>query len=265
MKKKFGLALGAGGSRGVAHIGFLQALEEAEIRPDFVTGCSMGAIVGACYCAGVSPREMKKAVINLSLSDLASVNLAPFHQNGLMKMTKPRKLIVNLMGEKNFSELKIPFACVATDLMSGKTVLMNEGSVVDAALASSSIPGVFVPAKFGGYQMLVDGGILERVPTQELKQMGAEAIVAVDVLGDLTQDREPTGHLINTLLRVIDIMDTRYTLNKRRARMRYVDLWLQPELGDMDQYQVKNLSFAYDKGYELGLKYREEIQKIIEK
>lgn len=264
MKKKFGLALGSGGSRGVAHIGFLQALEEADLRPDYVTGCSMGAIVGACYCAGATPKEMKKAVINLNLSDLATVNLAPFHQNGLMKMTKPRKLLVNLIGEKDFSELKIPFACVATDLITGKIAILDKGNVIDAALASSSIPGAFTPAKFGEYQMLVDGGILERVPTRELKQMGAQAIVAVDVLGDLTQVREPTGHLINTLLRVIDVMDTRSTMNKRRSRMRYVDLWLEPDLKDMDQYQVKNLPFAYDKGYELGLKYRGEIENILE-
>ncbi len=264
MSKKMGLALGAGGSRGVAHIGFLQALDEAEIKPSYVTGCSMGAVVGACYCAGVSPEEMRKTVMGLNLTDIAALNLRPFRQNGLMKLTKARKIIAGLMGEKLFSELKIPFQCVAADLNAGKTVVLKNGNVIDAVLASSSIPGVFAPMRFGEYEMLVDGCILERVPTKELKNMGAEAIVAVDVLGDLTENREPTGQLINTLLRVIDVMDTHNTMNKRRARKRYVDLYLEPELGDMEQYQLKNLQFAYDKGYDLGIKYREEIKKLID-
>lgn len=264
MSKKLGLALGAGGSRGVAHIGFLQALEEAEIRPSYVTGCSMGAVVGACYCAGASPAKMRETVIGLGLSDLAALNIAPFRNNGLMKMTKARKRMAELIGEKQFDELEIPFQCVATDLLVGETVVLSEGNVIDAALASSAIPGAFTPASIGEHKMLIDGGILERVPTKELKKMGAEVIVAVDVLGDLAEAKEASGHLINTLLRVIDIMDTHNTMNKRRARMRYVDLYLEPELGNMDQYQVKNLEFAYQKGYELGVKYRDEIKALVD-
>ncbi len=264
MSKKFGLALGSGGSRGVAHIGFLQALEESGLRPDLVTGCSMGAIVGACYCGGASPQQMKEAVLGLNLTDLVSLNIAPFRKNGLMRLNKARRRMAELIGEKTFADLNIPFQCVATDLETGETVVLSEGNVLDAAIASSSIPGAFTPAEFGGYKMLVDGGILERVPTKELKKMGAEAIVAVDVLGDLTEQREPSGQLINTLLRVIDIMDTHTTMNKRRARMRYVDLFLEPELGAMDQYSVKNLQFAYDKGYELGVRNCGAIRKLIE-
>lgn len=261
--KTLGLALGAGGSRGVAHIGFLQALEEAGIRPDFVTGCSMGSIVGACYCAGVSPSAMREAVIDLKLWDIAALNVAPIRKNGLMRMTKARKRIVDLMGEKTFDELEIPFACVATDLLKGRVVVLDKGNVIDAVLASSSIPGAFTPAKAGEHEMLVDGGILERVPTRELKRMGAEVIVAVDVLGNLMVEKEVKENLLGTLLRCIDIMDTRMTERKRASR-KYVDLWLEPELGGMDQYAVKELQFAYDKGYELGKEKAEEIARLIQ-
>ncbi len=236
MRKKLGLALGSGGARGVAHVGFLQALEEADIKPDFVTGCSMGAIVGACYCAGVPLKEMKKRVLTLRLSQIAALNALPFKNNGLFRFTKARKLLVEYIGEKNFDELEIPFLCVATDLITGKTVRLSEGNVADAALASSSIPGAFTPAEIGKYS-LVDGGILERVPSKELKTMGAEVVVAVDVLGDLMQ-KDFSGNLVNTLLRCIDIMDTRATQRKKAARKRTVDLWLEPELGAMDQYKV---------------------------
>lgn len=262
MRKKFGLALGAGGSRGVAHIGFLQALEEEGLRPDYVTGCSMGAVVGALYCGGVSPGTMKSKALGLKLADLASINISPFRQNGLMNMRKARKTISDLLGEKDFSELVIPFACVATDLIEGKTVVLKEGNVIDAALASSSIPGAFTPAKFGGYEMLVDGCILERVPTREAYDLGAEAVVAVDVLGDLTAEQEPSGKLLNTVLRVIDVMDTRSTQRKRVMR-KHAALWLEPKLGAMDQYKVKDLPFAYEKGYELGKKKAEKIRRLL--
>lgn len=262
MRKKLGFALGAGGSRGVAHIGFLQAMEEAEIRPDFVTGCSMGAVVGACYCAGVTPEEMKAAALKLKFRDVAAFNAAPFHRNGLLKTTKARKLLVGMIGERTFDELELPFACVSTDLVTGRTVAFHEGNVADCVIASSSIPGAFTPATVGEYQMLVDGGILERVPTKELKKMGAEIIVAVDVLGDLAIDKQPSGHLLDTVLRCIDIMDTHRTQAKRGSR-KYVDLWLEPALGNMNQYRIKNLAFAYEKGYELGKEHAEKIAELI--
>lgn len=262
MRKKLGLALGSGGARGVAHIGFLQALEEVGVKADYVTGCSMGAIVGACYCAGVPMEDMKKAALSLKLSRIAALNIAPLKNNGLFRITKARNLMEGLIGDKTFDELQIPFSCVATDLVAGSTVELNEGNVIDAALASSTLPGVFTPADGGNGRMLVDGGLLERVPTKELKKMGAEVIVAVDVLGDLMV-KKVAGNLVDTLLRCIDIMDTRATQKKRRSRAKYIDLWLEPDLGGMDQYKVKNLQFAYDKGYELGIANRDEIKRLI--
>lgn len=258
MQKKLGIALGSGGARGIAHIGFLRALEEKRVKADFVTGCSMGAIVGALYAAGVPMETVKEEAMNLRLMRIASFNVAPL-KNGLFHLGKAKKLLEKYLGNLRFCDLKIPFSCVATDVTEGKLVVLNEGNVIDAALASSSIPGAFSPALLNGMR-LVDGGILERVPTVELKEMGAEVIVAVDVLGDLMQ-KKPTGGAIDTLLRCIDIMDTRTTQRKKRSRSRFVDLWLEPKLGAMDQYKVDAacLRVAYDEGYELG---RENAAKI---
>lgn len=262
MKKKLGLALGAGGARGVAHVGFLRALEEADIRADFVTGCSMGAIVGACYCAGIPMRKLQETIASLRLSRIAQLNPNPLRACGLFRLNKARKLLEEYIGaQTQFSDLKIPFCCVATDLLTGKTVRLKEGSVVDAIIASSSVPGAFSPVERDG-MLLVDGGVIERVPVRENKQMGAEVIVAVDVLGDLVASvSEAPQNLIDTFLRYIDVIDTRVTQSKRRSRRKDIDLWLVPELGDMDQYKVKNLDFAYEKGYELG---RANVQKIAE-
>ncbi len=261
MKKKLGLALGAGGSRGVAHIGFLQALEEEDLRPDLLCGSSMGAVVGGLYAAGVSPLTMKREALGLKLRNIASLNPVPLRQDGFLSMKKARKRLVELMGERSFSDLSLPFACVATDMLRGESVLLCEGCAVDAMLASAAIPGVFSPVGFANFGMLSDGGILERVPTQQVKNMGADVVVAVDVLGDL-MEKKITGRLVNTVLRYIDIMDTHFTRKLRESRD-FIDLWLEPDLGGMDQYKVKRLGFAYKKGYELGKEHAGEIRRLI--
>lgn len=264
MSKKLGLALGSGGARGVAHIGFLKALEEADIKASFVTGCSMGAIVGACYCVGVSADEMREAALKLRVSKIATLNPLPIKANGLFRMTKAKKLLSDYVGEeRTFDELDIPFACVATDLDRGKIKRFTTGKVVDAALASGALPGVFVPIEIDG-RKYIDGGVLERVPTMPLKDMGAEVIVAVDVLGNLMEKRV-SYTLIDTVLRCIDIMDTRMTERKKKARRNSVDLWLEPDLGGMDQYKVKRsqMELAYRKGYELGVQNIERIKELL--
>ena len=264
MSKKLGIARGAGGARGVAHVGFLRALEEAGIRADYVTGCSMGAIVGACYCAGVPMEQLHDVALSLKLSRIAAFNVNPIRSSGLMRLNKAHKLLEDILGgDKQFSELQTPFSCVATDLISGKTVELKEGSVSDAALASGPVPGAVSSAEMNG-MFLVDGGVLERVPVRELKKMGAEVIVAVDVLGDLVAiSQERPANLIETFLRYIDVIDTRVTSSKRKSRMRSIDLWLEPELGEMDQYKVKQLDYAYEKGYELGKANVEKIGELI--
>ncbi len=262
MRKKLGFALGAGGSRGVAHIGFLQAMEEHGIRPDFIAGSSMGAVVGGVYAAGVTPERMHALVKDLKLRNIASLNPVPIRKNGLMKMKRAKKLLASVIGEKTFGDLEIAFSCVATDLLQGKSVVLSEGNVIDAMLASSAIPGIFAPAKIGEYEMLSDGGILDRVPADAVKRMGADVVVAVDVLGSL-MEKKPTGKLINTFLRYIDVMDSRLTLLERERR-ESIDLWLEPELGGMDQYKLKQTEFAYKQGYALGNAHAAAIRRLLE-
>ena len=266
MKKKLGLALGAGGARGVAHVGFLQALTEAGIAADYVTGCSMGSIVGACYCAGISMETIRSVLTTLRLSRIASLNPNMLRACGLFRLNKARKLLEDYIGaETTFADLSIPFRCIATDLMSGRTVCFSEGNVIDAVIASSSVPGAFSPVQKDG-MVLVDGGVIERVPVREVKEMGAEVIVAVDVLGDLVEAvSEPPSNLIETFLRYIDVIDTRVTMSKRVSRSEEIDLWLEPDLGEMDQYEVKDLPFAYQKGYELGVANAGKIAALIGK
>ena len=255
MKKKLGFALGSGGSRGVAHIGFLRAMEEAGIKPDYIVGCSMGSVVGAAYASGFPLDKMETAVKKLRLLDL----IAPTgRRGGLFDTKKVRKLLEKYIGNVDFEDLKIPFRCVAVDMITQRVVEFSQGAVLDAVIASSSIPSVFCPMEKDGMR-LIDGGILERVPFMQVKDMGADVVVAVDVLGQRsTKEKCPTT--LGVLLEAIDIADNARTRIRKQAYKDQIDFWIEPELGNMNQYLVKNLGFALEQGYEIGKKYAKEIK-----
>ena len=122
MSKKLGLVLGAGGSRGVAHIGFLRALDEAGIKPYLVTGSSMGSVVGSCYCAGLSTTFMQEEILKLKMSDLFDLSLNPIGNAALLRSKKVYKKLEEYLGDTTFNQLKIPFNCVSVDILTGQTV-----------------------------------------------------------------------------------------------------------------------------------------------
>jgi NTE family protein len=257
-KKTLGFALGSGGSRGVAHLGFLKAMEEEKLEPDYITGCSMGSVVGAGYAAGISVDDMYKAVRKLRLLDLITPT---GRRGGLFETKKIRKLLERYFGNPDFSELKTPFRCVAVDMIEQRVVEFSEGKVIDAVIASSSIPAVFRPMEQDGMR-LIDGGILERVPYLQLKGMGADVVVCMDVLGKrATNEKMPST--LGVLLETIDLMDNYRTAKRRKENEDIIDFWIEPELGDMSQYSLKGMDFAFEKGYEIGQKYAKEIKKAL--
>ena len=254
--KKLGLALGAGGERGVAHIGFLQALEEAGIKPDCIIGASMGSVVGAAYAMGVSLKTMKRAVESLRLLDL----ITPSKQKGgIFGTQKVRALLTKYIGNKKFEETQLPFRCVAVDMVKQDVVEFSKGSILDAVIASVSIPAIFHPFEKEP-QRFIDGGILERVPAMRLKEMGADVIVAVDVLGWRETGKKTFGTL-EVLLETFDIMDNHRTREYKESHAKEIDFWLEPQLGNVSQYSVKEVKFVYEKGYELGKEYAPKIAK----
>ncbi len=257
--KTLGLALGSGGSRGVAHIGFLRALEEAGIKPDYICGCSMGSVVGAAYAKGMPAEELWQAVSKLRLLDLISPSR---QRGGLFSTKKMRALLQKHLGDVTFEELEIPFRCVAVDMISQNLIEFSEGSVLEAVVASSSIPAVFHPLIKEGMR-LVDGGILERVPVQQVKAMGADLVVAVDVLGQ-RQCKEDCPRVLGMLLEIMDLMDNYRTRRRREENEDIIDFWLEPDLGELSQYEMKQLRLIHDKGYELGVEYAPKIKKALE-
>lgn len=263
MSKKLGFALGAGGSRGVSHIGFLKAMEEEGIKPDFISGASMGAVVGSCYAKGLAVEQMTNIVKKLKASDIFDLSLNPLGGASLLRSQKMRKKIKQYLGATKFSDLKIPFTCVATDVISGKKVVLGDGNdeVCEAVAASSSIPFVFRPIQKNG-SLLVDGGVIERVPVEEVRTMGADVVVAVDVLGEV-RPCDKKYNIFTLLSRMFEITDHEITELKKKKQK--ADLYLLPELGNMNQYKIKDIDFAIEQGYKLGKENAKKIKKLLAK
>lgn len=180
-KKKVGLALSGGAARGFAHIGVLDVLQKEGIPIDIVAGTSAGAIIGAVYASCRDSETVKKHALSIDWKKLTSLIDLSFPKTGLFRGRRITKLLADFLGGNiHFSDLKIPFACVATDIDTGEEVVINTGPVPEALRATISIPGVFTVVKHDE-RYLVDGGLTTPVPVDIVRQMGADLVIAVNV------------------------------------------------------------------------------------
>lgn len=185
-RPRIGLALGSGSARGWAHIGVVRALEEAGVVPDVVAGTSIGALVGAAYAGGQLDR-FERWVVGLDWREVLSFFDVGFN-GGLIKGEKLMAFLAEHFVGVRFSDLGKSFACVATDLASGREVWLRDGSVVDAVRASIAIPGLFAPQIRDG-RLLADGGLVNPVPVSLCRALGADIVIAVDLGSDLVGRR----------------------------------------------------------------------------
>lgn len=262
MSKTLGLALGSGGGRGIAHIGILVALEEAGIKPNFISGCSMGAVVGGCYAAGMSAHEIRDIALRLKVRDIVDLGPSLVSRMALLRSKKVEELLHEYLGDLRIEDMPVPFSCVATDLISGKLHVFNEGIAELAVQASCAIPGVFRPVEHDN-MLLVDGGCLCRVPVKSVKDMGADVVVAVDVLSNVSEPVEKVGNILSLLLRVFDLMDANQTDMRSQLEGNIADIVIKPVISDVSQYAIKELDKTYEIGYELGKQYVEKIRTLI--
>jgi len=178
---KFGLALGSGSARGLAHVGVIQILEAYHIPIDIIAGTSIGSVVGSLYAAGASIDQLEEAALSIKKSTTLFLIDPALPHSGLISGKKIEEILNDLaLKDKTFDDLKIPFAAVATDIESGTEVILNQGKVIDAVRASISIPGIFTPVKYQDYY-LVDGGVVDPVPVDVVQKMGADIIIAVSL------------------------------------------------------------------------------------
>ena len=206
-RPKIGLALSAGGVRGFAHVGVLEVLDSAQLPIDYLAGTSMGSVVGGFYAAGLPADKLWEIGEHITLKTITP----DFNTIGLFKFLFARKLpsSANLskffeekLGDKQFEDLKIPFSCSAMDIKTGERVLFNSGPLAIAVRASMNLPGVFEPVQYR-HRSLVDGAVVDYLPTESVKQMGADYVIASVTPFDFSS-KTPTS-ILGYVNRVSDV------------------------------------------------------------
>ncbi len=189
-KPKIGVALGSGSARGLAHIGVLEVLQKEGIPIDMVAGTSAGAVIGGLYARGKGIDEIISLALELKGRKLVSLIDPSFPKSGFIKGGRVKSLLSSYFGgDINFDEMKLPFACVATDIETGEEVVIDQGSVLEAIRASISIPGIFSVARWEG-RHLVDGALVNPIPVDVLRRMGAGFVIAVNVIPEASQEAQ---------------------------------------------------------------------------
>lgn len=240
---KVGVALGSGSARGLANLGVLQVLQEAQIPIDIITGTSAGAIIGCLYAAGTDLYVLANMVEELDWKNLTSWTL---QRRGLVSTDKIHSILKVLTRDLDFAELMIPASVVATDLHSGEEVVLDTGSVADAVRASLSIPGVFVPTEING-RLLVDGALVNRVPGDVCRTMGADLVIAVDV--GFAPLRTKIRNLPDVIIQTIDILSRQASV----ARGVDADVLIVPNLGNVTLTQLNRSAEIVEIGRQAAL------------
>lgn len=179
-RKKIGLALSGGGARGFAHVGVLKVLAEHNIPFDMIAGTSVGSLVGGAFAAGMTPSEIEAMGLGIRWRHLTRPSFSP---RALFSNAPMGRLIERRFPVTRFEELSVPFSAVTCDLVSGEcVVLKDDGDLVTAILASCAVPAIFLPVRDGNGRVLVDGGVVAPMPADAVREMGADIVIAVDLL-----------------------------------------------------------------------------------
>jgi NTE family protein len=224
-KPKLGVALSGGGARGLAHIGVLKELQNADIQIDCLAGTSMGGVIAACYASGLNPPKIEEIATSVgTIGNIAQMVDITLPKKGILKGDKVTKLFNTYLGEKSFEDLEIPLTVVAVDLNSNQEIHISNGLVADALRATISIPGIFVPVEKDRMR-LVDGGLLNNLPVDIVRDMGADIILAVDV-GWSGVGKEQIRESNRKLISRVPLVDMTLTLYET------VDLFLSRQVDD---------------------------------
>ncbi|KHT38563.1 serine protease [Vibrio sinaloensis] len=288
-RTKVAVVLAGGGAKGAAHIGVLKALEEMRVPVDFITGTSMGAYVGGLYATGMSADEIESFIdtvdwntgyrdrVNRSERRVRDKEYEDRYQLttdlGLRwgEMRAPRGIVQgqgmlkilrettgNLPPLVSFDDLAIPYRSVATDIIELEPVIIGNGYLVDAMMASMSVPGALPPYEVNG-RMLVDGGVTNNMPVDVARELGADVVIAVDISTDYKEEDDFT-----TFLTVADQLSNylvRSTTNRQAETLTDEDVFLRPDVGDMETTEFDKMPEAFRKGYQAAMQNRDLIKR----
>jgi NTE family protein len=259
-RPKVALVLGGGGARGLSHVGVLKVLARERVPIDMVVGTSVGAIVGALYAAGIPPEEISRMVEEVGWNKLTNLSKAGVVKllvsEELLSTQKMEGYLQRRFGQKTFADLKVPFACVAADLRTGEQIILREGNLALAARASATMPGVFTPVPYR-HRLLVDGGIVDNMPTDVAKLLGADIILCVNVPVDFT--RNTTSNVLATLNQALYIQGQVI----QNERLSLADVVVEPRVEDVNTFELWKGKECMAAGEAAALKSMPKIRRAL--
>ncbi|MEN9936312.1 MAG: hypothetical protein RLZZ387_2891 [Chloroflexota bacterium] len=267
--RRIGLVLGGGGGKGGAHLGVLAALEQLEVPIDLIAGTSIGGAVGVLYAAGLSVEEIGRAFTGFTLRRIATPDPS---RTGLLGSRKREAFLRELLGDRTFADLRVPCAVTTVDLASGRVVVIDEGPLVPALMATTALPGIFPPVVRGD-EVLCDGGTLNNLPIDVVERMGAGRVVAVQLVdsgeGWTLSFATPTGPLARLTVaprqfelaqRAVAVMVAHAT--EMELRQHPPALLLKPDVGEIGILDMARPDAGLRAGASVALAAEEELCKL---
>lgn len=250
---KIALVLGAGASRGFAHIGVLKVLEMNKVPIDMIVGTSAGSFVGSLYAYGLDAYQLQSIAIGIQKSDIADLCIP---DNGFIKGDQLEAFVNKMVRNTPMEKMRIPFYAVATDVQTGQEMVFGRGNTGAAVRASCSIPGVFRPARIGG-RMYVDGGVVSPIAVDAARRMGADVVIAVDISSDL--DRGQPQSTIDTILQSVNIMYSKISA----SQLPKADVVIRPKVGSIGSADFDKRNEAIMEGEKAANEAMPNIQALL--
>ncbi len=284
-RPKIGLVLSGGGAKGFAHIGVLKVLEQAGVKIDYITGTSMGAVIGGLYASGYNATQIDSIFTNTDFDELLQDYIPrssksfyekrndqmyalslPFNKfkigipialsKGMYNYNLLSKLTHKVRYVNDFSKLPIPFLCIATDIEKGEQVVLDKGYLAQAMLASSAFPSLFSPVEIDG-KLLIDGGVMNNYPVEEIRKMGADIVIGVDVQDDL-KDRKSLKDATRILVQITNLD----MIKVMKEKQKLTDVYIKPDVSDYGVISFDEGRNIIKKGEEAAFSVYEQIKKL---
>lgn len=253
-KVKVGLALGGGATRGIAHIGAIKAFEENNIQFDFIAGTSIGSLIGSMYAYGKTSSDMMAVAKSLKVKDIRrSKFFMPSKTDGIQEIVKDE------MGDIDISQLKIPFAAVAVDLISSNEIVFSKGNLAKIVAGSCAVPGVFIPVEYDG-KHLADGGLQNNIPSDVPRYFGCDYVIAIDVNSTRGEGTDS--------LKILDVLSASFRImSKSNCIKGYInaDFVIKPSMKKYKSTKIDEADAMFAEGYTATIDCLPKIMEIISK
>lgn len=270
-KKRIGIALSGGAARGLSHIGVLQVLEDNGVEISAVSGCSMGAVIGAIYSLGISLKEMESFIDSTDWRNFLIFSFLSLSRSGIVNDRKVDEVLKKFLGDKTFADCRKDFCCVAVDILNSRKVILNSGSLREAVRASMAVPGIFSPV-LQQNAMLVDGGVMEPLPMDALKSLNVNFKIASSIIfesvksGYMDYDKKDSAGKNNDIKKfsIQTIIDKSMNMMHTQMVKSYLmdaQIIIEPKIGDFGFFDFIKSKEIIESGRRAAIEKLPEIKK----